>query len=246
MEVRDFNALPEDDAAAPDAAPDVVVDAKPDVTPPPAHYCAGLVPKPKFCDDFDDGDLTNDWTASAAAAGSVFELDTATSTSAPASFHAIAMPEMAAAPNNVLLRTTMFGAVNHGKLSFSTLLPTVTFTQGAIAIARFHITLDDSYTLYLRGPDAAGNIPTLEENVGGTITEHMLTALPPVGAWTRVTVDLDLAGGKASVSFDAVKALDAATITVVAGSEATVRIGAIVDGPNDKVEAHFDDVIVDF
>jgi hypothetical protein len=246
------DVLPGEDAAnVPDASvPDVVVDAKPDVIPPPPHYCAGLVPKPKFCDDFDDGNLTNDWTASAATEGSVFELDTSTSTSAPASFHVVAQADMAAASNNVLLRTTLFpvpgATVNHGKLVFSALLPSVTFTQGAIALASFHITTTDAYTLYLRGPDAAGNVPTLEENVNGTITEHMLTALPPINAWTRVTVDLDLAGGKASVSFDTVKALDAATITVITGSEATVRIGAIIDSPSDKLEAHYDDVIVDF
>ena len=88
--------------------------------------------------------------------------------------------------------------------------------------------------------------PTLEEYVGGVITEHMLTALPPIGVWTRVTLDLDLANGKASVSFGAQKALDAVAITPTAGSEATVRIGAIIDGPSDTFEAHFDDVIVDF
>lgn len=239
------DVLPTGDGGGLDAAPDAA-DARPDSPAPAAHYCAGLVPAPKFCDDFDDGDLTNDWTQFAAQPGSVFELDTTTSTSAPASFHVVAMAEMAAAPNNDLLRTTMFGAVNHGKLAFSTLLAAVTFTQGAVAIARFHITLDDSYTLYLRGPDSAGNVATLEENVGGTITEHPLTALPPVGVWTRVVVDLDLAGGKASVSFGAQKALDAVAITPVAGSEATVRIGAIIDGPSDKLEAHFDDVVVDF
>jgi hypothetical protein len=248
----DPDVLPLGDAssdAGPDAGPDAA-DAKPDVVVPPAHFCAGLAPAPKFCDDFDDGDLTNNWTQFAAQPGSVFELDNSTSTSAPASFHLIAMAEMAAASNNVLLRTTMFPAVNqtvnHGKLAFSTLLPSVTFTMGAIAIAKFHITLNDSYTLFLRGPDAAGNIATLEENVGGVTTEHMLTSLPPIGVWTRVTVDLDLVNGKASVSFGAQKALDAAAITPGAGSEATVRIGAIIDGPSDKFEAHFDDVVVDF
>jgi hypothetical protein len=33
---------------------------------------------------------------------------------------------------------------------------------------------------------------------------------------------------------------------VIAGTEATVRIGAIVDSPSDEFEAHYDDVIVDF
>jgi hypothetical protein len=238
-------ALPEDSGAL-DAVPDVA-DAKPDVIVPPAHFCAGQAPVPKFCDDFDDGDLTNGWTASAVqAAGTVFELDTATSTSAPASFHVLTMAEMAAASNNALLRTTMFGIVHHAKLAFSTLLPSVTFTKGVIAIARFHITLNDSYTLYLRGPDSAGNVATLEETVMGVTTEHALTTLPPIAVWTRVAIDLDLMAGKVTVAFDGQKALDAAPITVIAGSEATVRLGAIVDGPSDAFEAHFDDVIVDF
>jgi hypothetical protein len=232
------------DAAVLDALPDVA-DAAPDVVAP-SHFCAGLVPAPRFCDDFDDGNLTNDWTSFAAQPGSVFELDTATSTSAPASFHVVAMEEMAAAANNVLLRTTILGKVSHGKLSFSTLLPSVTFTKGAIAIARFHVTLTDSYTLFLRGSDAAGNIATLEESVGGVITEHMLTSLPPIGVWTRVMLDLDLAGGKVSLTFGAQKALDAVAITPIAGTEATVRIGAVIDGPCDTFEAHFDDVVVDF
>jgi hypothetical protein len=236
-----------DDAGALDAAPDVDAgDAKSDVVVPPAHFCAGQAPAPKFCDDFDDADLTNNWTASAVQPGSVFELDTATSTSAPASFHLIAMPEMAAASNNALLRTTMFGLVHHAKLAFSTLLPSVTFTKGVIAIARFHITLNDSYTLYLRGPDSAGNVATLEETAMGVTTEHALTRLPPIAVWTRVAIDLDLMGGKATVAFDGQKALDAVPITVIAGSEATIRLGAIVDGPSDAFEAHFDDVVVDF
>jgi hypothetical protein len=249
---------PDPDAEATDAAPaeDALTqeldagtdaaDARNDVVVPPGPYCASLVPAPKFCDDFDDGDLTDDWTQSAVTPGSLFELDTSSSTSAPASFHVVALPTMAAASNNVLLRSTMFGAVKHGRLAFSLFVPSVTFTKGAIAIAQFHVTLDDVYTLYLRGPDDAANIPMLEEVVAGTVTRHMLTKLPPVGVWTRVTIDLDLTAGKASVTFDAQKALDAAPIAVFAGTEATVRLGGIIDGPSDKFEARFDDVVIDF
>ena len=50
----------------------------------------------------------------------------------------------------MLLRTTMFGAVKHGKLAFAVFLPSVTLTKGAIAIAQFYVNLDDVYTLYLR------------------------------------------------------------------------------------------------
>src|SRR4051812_15445502 len=39
------------DADAPDARKDAIA--------PADRYCTKLAPKPKFCDDFDDGDLTN-------------------------------------------------------------------------------------------------------------------------------------------------------------------------------------------
>jgi hypothetical protein len=241
------DAAPAVDATAPseDAGTDAS-EAGRDAAPGPGRYCTKLVPVPRFCDDFDDGDLTNDWTQFASPAGAVFELDTSKSTSAPASFHVIAKATAAAASNNALLRLTLLGAVSHGKLAFDVLLPSVTFDKGAIAIARFHINLDDAYTLYLRGPDYAANVPMLEEYVGGMVTTHMLTKLPAAGAWTRVAIDLDLAGGKASVSFGADKALDAVAIGVQAGTEATVRLGAIVDGPADAFEARFDDVVLDF
>jgi len=236
---------PEASAPAPEAGPEAA-DAGADVVTTGGRYCTKLVPVPRFCDDFDDGDLTNDWTQFVAPAGSVLQLDTSSSTSAPASFHVIAKATAAAAANNVLLRSTMLGTVKHGKLAFSVFLPSVTFTKGAVAIAQFYVNLDDAYTLYLRGPDDAANIPMLEAYVGGVTTRHMLGKLPPVGVWTRVVIDLDLAGGKASVSFDADKALDAAPISVLTGSEATVRLGALVDGPADAFEARFDDVVIDY
>ena len=52
-DAADAMALP-DDSGGRDAGPDVA-DAKPDVVVPPAHFCAGQAPVPKFCDDFDDG-----------------------------------------------------------------------------------------------------------------------------------------------------------------------------------------------
>lgn len=235
---------PDPDGSFPDG--DGGTDATDAVVKPGGRFCTKLAPAPRFCDDFDDGDLTNDWTQSAVAPGALFELDTSSSTSAPASFHLISSATSVAGSNNVLLRTTMFGAVKHGTLSFSVFLPSLTFTKGAIAIAQFYVNLDDVYTLYLRGPDDAANLPMLEAFVAGVTTRHMLTRLPPVGVWTRVALDLDLAAGKASVSFGADKALDAAPISVLMGTEATVRIGALIDGPADPFEARFDDVTVDY
>ena len=68
---------PADDGSAP--APDAGVDAAdaaPDViTPTGSRYCAKVIPVPRFCDDFDDGDLTNDWTQFVAPNGSLFQLN---------------------------------------------------------------------------------------------------------------------------------------------------------------------------
>lgn len=225
-----------DDADDADAAP---IDAGP-------PYCLSLVPQPRFCDDFDDGNLTDDWTQSAFVPGSVAALDGAAFTSGPASFRVVSPATAVAAANNALLRRTMFAAVSHPKLAFSALLPKVTFTKGTIAIATVDVALDHFFTLYLRDADPATPAAVLEEYVAGAVTRHVLAKLPTANVWTRVTIDLDLAAGKADVSFDAQKALDAAPITALAGSEATIRVGAIIDGPADAFEVRVDDVRLDY
>ncbi|MBX3191014.1 MAG: hypothetical protein KF819_28720 [Labilithrix sp.] len=247
-----------DDAAAPDAEPDdsgepsdagrdAPVDAPKDSPGPPNGYCAKLSPKPKFCDDFDDGNLIDDWDIPTMVMGkSSMELDDATFTSPPYAF-TVAARELTTNGDiaNVHLRRTVLGAVGHVTLSFSALYPSLTLTKGAIAIATLDVSSSRFFTLYLRDPDTGG--PTLEEINGGMMTKHVLTMLPPAAAWTRITIDLDLAGGAASVSYDAAKALDAEPITAAAGTEATIRVGAVyVYGPTDAFGATYDDVVLDF
>jgi hypothetical protein len=213
----------------------------------PGTGCKSRVPAPKFCDDFDDGDLEDDWTSSAFTPGSVAELEGTTFTSAPASFHVVTTPIAAVgAGGNVLLRSTSIAPVSHAKVSFSVLLAKVTFTKGTIAIASVDVSQNHFFTLYLRDPDLSAPTAILDEYVAGIVTRHPLAKLPPVAVWTRVAIDLDLTNGKASVTFGAEKALDAEPITKLAGSEATVRIGAIIDGPADAFEASFDDVVIDY
>ena len=245
--------LPDTAPPARDAATDTseAADAA-DATKPPveggAPYCASLVPQPRFCDDFDDGDLTNDWTQTAFAPGSTNELDVTSFTSGPTSYHVKTPASAAAASGNALLRLTQIAAVAHPKLSFSAFLPAVTFTKGSVAIATLDVSLSHFFTLYLRDIDGAAPAATLKEYVGGGggTTRHVLTKLPPVNAWSRITIDLDLTNGKANVSFDAQEALVDEPITAVVGSEATVRIGVIIDGPADAFEARFDDVVLTY
>jgi len=60
-------------------------------------------------------------------------------------------------------------------------------------------------------------------------------------------IDVDLARGKAIITFDGVKALDDAPIKATLGTEATIRRGAVyLFPPSDPFTAHFDDVVLGF
>lgn len=242
-----FEAEPRPDGDLPDLdAGSDAADGRKDVSVP-GTGCGALVPKPKFCDDFDDLDLTDDWDQATVLPPSVMDLDDSTFTSAPASFVVATKSVALASSGNVSLRKTMFGSVSHAQLSFSAFFATTTLTKGLVAIATLDVSLNHFFTLYLRDGDPDAPAATLEELVGGTMTRHVLTALPPAGTWTRIVIDLDLVAGKATVSFGAQKALDAAPITAGVGTEATVRLGAVyVYGPTDPFQASFDDVVVDF
>ena len=65
--------------------------------------------------------------------------------------------------------------------------------------------------------------------------------------WTRIVLDVNLAAGKANVTFDGQKALDDAPITATPGTEGTIRVGAVYQyPPSEPFTANFDDVVLDF
>lgn len=243
----------ESGATDPDAAP--VADTGTDSGPPPradaGPGCASLSPPARFCDDFDDGDVADDWTIANVLNGSTLELDTTAGfVSAPASMRVTtkALAAMSTAPAH--LRHTVFGAASHPSLSFWAFFTTSpVITKGAVAIATLDVTTSHFFTLWLRDDPQDGSEPAavLEEINGASITRTPLTKLPPMGAWTRVVIDLDLVAGKANVFFDADKAVDGAPIAAAPGTEATIRVGAVyLFGPADPLQASFDDVIVDY
>ena len=243
-----FEAAPATDGDLPEAdAGRDAADARKDVVIPATSYCAGLVPKPKFCDDFDDGDLTADWDQSTVLAPSVIDLDDALYTSAPLSFFVGAKVVAQGSSGNASLRKTVLGNVSHVSLAFSARYTTTTIATGLVAIATLDVSLNHYFTLYLRDGDAVAPAAVLEEQAAGVMTRHVLKKLPPAATWTRVVIDLDLVAGRANVSFGAQKALDAEPITALVGTEATIRVGAVyVYGPTDPFEARIDDVVLDF
>ncbi|CAN5883839.1 hypothetical protein BH11MYX4_BH11MYX4_49290 [soil metagenome] len=248
------DAAPEADqpleADVPDAADARVdaADARPDVLLPAAGYCLGLAKKPKFCDDFDDLDLTNDWDQATVLPQSVMDLDDSTFASAPVSYVVATKAILASgAAGNVSLRKTVLGSVSHATLAFSARFSTTTVTKGLLAVATLDVSSNHFFTLYLRDGDAAAPAAILEELTASTMTRHLLTRLPVAGSWTRIVIDVDLAAGKANVTFGGQPALVDAPIDATVGTEATIRLGAVyVYPPSDPFQANFDDVVLDF
>lgn len=238
------DAAPPLDEAGPGIEPP---EAGPDAKPTRRTYCATLTPAPRFCDDFDDGVLADDWTALTAVNGEA-DLDPTTSTSAPASFVLGTAPIGTDESAHVHLRTTAAGTPNgHVVLSFDVLLEAVTFTQGVVAIATLDVAANHFFTLYLRDGDADAPAATLEETAPGRTTRHVLSTLPTPGTWTRATLDVDLAAATATVRWNTVVALDGAPIVDVPAKDPTIRIGAVyVYGPAASFGAHFDNVTLDF
>ncbi len=244
----------------PDAAPAVVLD---DASPPDAEadagstdaaidapakgFCASRSPAPRFCDDFDDADLDDDWTVQTVLNGAPI-LDTSAATSLPASFGVETIAIDSDESAHVHLRANVAGTpTGHVVLAFEMMLATATYTRGTIAIATLDVSPDHFFTLYLRDADPDAPAPVLEETSGATTTRHVLSKLPPAVVWTRVTIDVDVAGAKASVLWGNEKVLDQAAIAAGPASAPRIRVGAVyVYGPADPFEARFDDVTLDF
>ena len=240
-------ATPEAEAG-PEPGDAGVADAAPDGGPrPPKGFCAKRTPKPRFCDDFDDGDVDDDWDVQTVLNGQP-SLDTAAAKSPPASFLVETVALGNAESAHVHLRATSSGApAGHVVLAFDLKLGTAPLTKGAVAIATLDVSLSHFFTLYLRDGHPDAPAATLEETAPGGTTRHVLSKPPPAGVWTRVTIDVDVGGARASVLWDSEKALDQATIAPGGASDPTIRVGAVyVYGPADAFEARFDDVTLDF
>ncbi len=247
-------AAPEDAGGAPDSAAAEdggTADAADAGTSRPeagtsARFCAskGAV---AFCDDFDDGDLENDWTTTTAVPPERTLLDLALEhVSPPYAMYAGIGALGKGVQANANVRRTVPGAFSRATLSFSIKLSATDMGEGSLALATIDVSDSHFFTLHLRDTDPNAPGPSLEETRGAQNVRNRLSAVPAEGVWTRIAIDVDLAGGKASVSFDGKKVLDAAPIVVDPGTEATVRVGGLYAiGPTPKLEILVDDVLLE-
>ena len=211
--------------------------------------CAALAGRPevRFCDDFEDGDLTNDWTVATGVPANRTTLDLALEArSGQYAFYAATEAAAQDVPTSANLRKTVPGAFTRASLSFAIRMPRTDVGKGALAVATLDVAPSHFFTLHLR--DVLLDVPgaDLEESrVTGSLRRPLSAALP-VDRWTRVAIDLDLAAGRAEVRFDGVTVLAGAEIAKEPGTEANVRVGAVyVVGPTPKVEVLIDDVLLE-
>jgi len=193
-----------------------------------------------FSDDFSDGNLADDWDVLTVANGTTAEIDMG-------AFHVKTKVIAAQEADFAHLRKTVPGAPSRVRLSFSATFPSTTFTKGSMAIATVDVSNNHFFTLWLRDTDSSAPAASLEEiSLSGT-KRNVLGSPPPTNVATKIVVDIDLAAGTASVTWDATKALDAAAIQKGTTEDPTIRVGAVYDyGPQDAFEAHFDDVVLEY
>lgn len=203
----------------------------------------------RFCDDFDDGDLANDWTvANAAPAGRALVDLSLEARSGPYALYATTEATTDGASATASLRKTILfdATTTRAELSFAVFVPSASVGKGSAAFAGLDVTTNHFFTLFLKDadPDAPG--PSLEETTTAGTKRTKLPSAPRAGAWTRVSLRLDLAAGTADLAYDAVPVLSKIPIAPGPLTEATFRVGAFyVVGPTPKLEVVIDDVLLE-
>lgn len=220
------------------------IDAAPDA--PSRGFCVSLSPAPKFCDDFDDGLLSNGWDQLTIVPGSDGAIDGTSVRSKPGAF----LVETRAAGDNdvahVHLRKSVVGRPARAMLTFSVRMADTAPAIGAVAIATLDMATNHLFTLYLRDDDAVRPGPALVEIAGGARSRLALPRVPAADTWTRVTLDVDLLGGRARVTYDGALVAEGAIASVPGAVDPTARVGVYAFGPLPAQTARFDDVVLDF
>ncbi len=237
-----------EDASATDASTteDVGVPDAGSDGPPLTGFCNTQSPKPAFCDDFDDDDVDDDWTILTQSNG-IGALNETSATSTPASFTVQTAELVKDQTANVHLRASMKGKPTRIRFAFNAQFSEVSFTDGAIAYATLDVSSTHYFTLYLRDQDPDAPATTLEEINGATTNRYVLPKTPLKATWTRIVLDVDLAAGSATVSYNNEKVFETSAIVKTPSDEPTIRLGAVYTfGPFPEWEGRFDDVVVSF
>ena len=209
-------------------------------------WCDTRAPVPIFCDDFDRGELGARWDFFLKSPPGTATLDATRARSAPNALAVATRKVLAAEFGSILLRKTVGGSPARARLGFD-LFADATQPSGTLAVATLDLAADHLLTLYLRDENAGGPGAALVEVPpgGGPAARYALAVTPAVGQWTRVELDVDAAGGRATLRFDGATILDGVALTKAPTDRPTLRVGVLTSGPADTYQFGFDNVTLD-
>mgnify|MGYP001192679049 CR=1 FL=1 len=231
------------DAGPPDAPAEAAVEAGDDAG---TGFCQALSPKPRFCDDFDDGVLANGWDQLTVLTGSSAELDTSVRRSAPSAFVALTRAAGANDAAHVHMRKALAGTPTVARMEMSLHMSDTAPQTGAVAVATLDMATNHLFTLYLRDDDPTTPAPALVEIAGAARSRIVLPRVPPPGTWTRVAIEIDLGAAKARVRYDGALVVEGDISATPAALDPTFRVGVYAFGPLPALVTRFDDVVFDF
>jgi hypothetical protein len=239
----------EQQEAGPEAGADAreVGDAGREAEAGRATWCDVQNPPPAFCDDFDRGAPGAMWDAVVQTTGASLTLDPASYVSPPQSLAMRSKGVSAAEFGSVLLRKTVARTGTRYKLSFDFMADPVPTSGGPVGIATLDADTFHLFTLYLRDEGVDGGLPqpALVEQIPGGGSSRTTFSAPPLGAFARVELEIDLALQRATLRIGTVAVVNQAPIAAGAASQPTVRVGVLATGPQVAYAARFDNVVVD-
>jgi hypothetical protein len=224
-----------------DAAGDArhVVDASTDAA---AGYCKALQPAPTFCEDFDEGSLSQGWTSQYTYGGGALSLDPHVFVSPPASALAVIPAEMGEDYGQAVLNVQFEQTFMTADVDFDYICSEVDDTT-VLVVAW------SSYTLNLAFNTT--NVEVAEElNPSGSESNMWLFAQVPAGSPLHVSVTLSTVdtgtGGQINVYFNhsTTAAIEQALDSPPIASPVQFDFGAVYS-QGAGWNANFDNIVVD-
>lgn len=209
-------------------------------------WCDTRMPAPVFCDDFDRGELGARWDFFLKSPPGTAALDFTNARSWPNALTIVTGKVVDAEFGSILLRKTVGGSPSRARLGFDVFADQAQ-ASGTLALATLDLSPDHLLTLYLRdeNPGAPG-AALVEVPPGGVpLVRNALPAVPAAGAWTRIELDVDVAGGKATLRFNGTAVLDGVAVAKAKPDKPTIRVGVLTSGPADSYQFRFDNVALD-
>jgi hypothetical protein len=243
--------VPLDAGAGDDAEDAPTADTAADSSP--SHWCDDH-PHP-FCDDFDEGPLLPGWDTFATESGAV-ALDDAEYTSPPRSFLATVTPVAAGGGGAARLGKRTLELVSSVLVAYDVrpeaLDPAATLGVSAIQLFDVQGTLVETINVLLtRGGASIEDIGTASD--GGVYVGSLpIAPALPIGAWTRVSLDVELprdaglGAGTVTVSLGQSVVLDHAPLAPSSQPGLVVVFLGLVAGSSSATSAvRYDDVTFD-